>query len=301
MSEAPVACAGAPRDLGLDQGAATGAAVRAAVARLPWAARLAVRAGADRRVARCASDSLCHYPHASERLAGLARSAGVSRGALAALLARELAAGTEPPAAGGEAFVVRIPPEAPAALAEARIPLARPAAAAAVRGSLDAPAAPGRLVLVRTLVAPPGAGPAPWIVRRSAPEHDWRSVELALPWLVPALAGVNERGLAVAGVVRPASPGSLDRCAAPALLLVQECLQRCDSVRKAVEWCERRPTGGSAAILLVDATGDAAQVVLEGPHRTVERPLPAPCPDRPTVLLDPTPRTLTTPWLHAEC
>lgn len=238
----PVACAGAPRDLGLDQGAAVRDAVRAAVARLPRVKRLAAALGADARTARSARDARCHYPHTSERLAGLASGAGVARSALAALLARELGTGVAPPAAAGEALAV-----APAS------------------GS-----GPG--LLARSLAPLAGAGALPWIVRRSAPEHDWRSVELALPWLAPALAGVNERGLAAVGVVRPAAAGSLDACAAPALLLVQECLQRCDGVGKAIEWCERRPSGGSAAILLADASGEVAEVVLEGGRRSVARP-----------------------------
>ena len=237
---ATVACAGAPRDLGLDQGAAGRDAVRAAVARLGRGARLRARLGLDARLARCARDARSHYPHASERLAGLARAAGASRAELAALLAGELATSAAPPAACGEALATC--------------------------------GAEGAALLARSLAAPAAAGPAPWILRTSAPEHDWRSVEVALPWLVPALAGVNERGLAAVGIVRPAPSGSLDRCAAPALLLVQECLQRCDDVGKAIEWCERRPSGGSAALLLADATGDVAVVSVEGERRSVQRP-----------------------------
>ena len=53
---------------------------------------------------------------------------------------------------------------------------------------------------------------------------------------------------------------------------MQECLQRCDGVGKAIEWCERRPSGGSAALLLADAAGDVAEVALEGARRRVARP-----------------------------
>jgi len=237
---AVVACAGAPRDLGADQGRAAREAVRAAVAALEPARRLRLALGAERGAARCARDALRHYPHASERLAGLARGAGVGRAALGGLLARELAAGSEPFAGAGE--------------------------------GVGADGAGGPL-LARSLALPAAApGAAPWLVRHSAPEHDWRSVEVALPWLVPALAGVNERGLAVVGVVRRADSGALRACAAPALLLVQECLQRCDGVAKALDWCERRPSGGAAALLLADAAGDAALVALDGEERRVERP-----------------------------
>lgn len=224
-----VASGGAPRDLGHDQGSALRAAVRAAVARLPFPARLGLQHGA---AARSARDAVRHFPHMSERLAGMARAAGVPRGALAELLAREL--GTAGAAAGAEALALA--PE-------------RTASGALVARSL----------------------PAGWVLRRSAPEHDWRSVEVALPWLVPALAGVNERGLAAAALVFPAAPHSRDACAAPALLLVQDCLQRCDSVQKAIEWCQRRPAGGSAALLLADAGGDLAEVAVDGAGRRVRR------------------------------
>lgn len=126
------------------------------------------------------------------------------------------------------------------------------------------------------------AGPAVWIalatqpeaplfVRRSQPENGYHSLEIGIPWRVPALAGVNQHGLAVAvsGVVP--SSASLGSCAAPAALLVQDCLQRFDAVEKAVEWCQRRPAGGSASILLADAGGVLVRVDLEGEQRRVHR------------------------------
>jgi hypothetical protein len=236
-------CAVTPRDLGLDQGHAARGAVREAVAALPRAVRLGLplpRLGGDPLAARSARDARSHFPHMSERLAGLARGARVPRAALEALLARELGAGG---AASGGALGLAAAPERTG----------------------------GRVLLGRTLpVAASGGGP-PWIVRRSAPEHDWRSVELAAPWLVPALAGVNERGLAVAALGFPPAAGSLAACAAPALLLAQDCLQRWDSAEKAIEWCERRPAGGSAALLFADASGDLALVEVEGPGRRVAR------------------------------
>jgi len=84
---AAVSCDGAPRDLGLDQGQALRAAVRAALAQLSVAERLGLARGL---AARSERDALRYFPHMSERLAGLARGAGVSRRALAALLAREI-------------------------------------------------------------------------------------------------------------------------------------------------------------------------------------------------------------------
>jgi hypothetical protein len=226
-----VACSGAPRDLGLDQGLAARDAVRAAAGGLPLAARLGLL---RRGVASSRRDAQRFFPHLSERLAGLARGAGVSRWALEALLAREL--GGEGAAAGAQA--VALSPEGVAA------------------GAL----------LARSL--PAGRHR---ILRRSAPEHDWRSVEVALPWLVPALAGVNERGLAVAALALPAASEDVAECAAPAILLAQDCLQRCDGVLKAIEWCERRPAGGRAALLFADAAGELAEVTVRGAERRVRR------------------------------
>jgi hypothetical protein len=220
----------------MDQGRAARDAIRTAAGALPLATRLGVGALAPgaARAAQSARDSVRHFPHMSERLAGLARGAGVARGALAALLARELdASGT----ASGAAAAIALPERTGA----------------------------GALV-ARTL---PAAGT---IVRRSAPEHDWASIEIAMPFLVPAFAGVNAAGLAVAALVSAPAPGTWRANAAPALLLAQDCLQRWDTVQKAIEWCERRPAGGSASLLVADAAGDAVEISIRGTERTLRRP-----------------------------
>jgi hypothetical protein len=223
-----VACTGAPRDLGMDQGRAARDAIRTAAGALPLATRLGVGAivPGGARAVQSARDSVRHFPHMSERLAGLARGAGVARGALDA-------SGT----ASGAAAAIALPERTGA----------------------------GALV-ARTL---PAAGT---IVRRSAPEHDWASIEIAMPFLVPAFAGVNAAGLAVAALVSAPAPGTWRANAAPALLLAQDCLQRWDTVQKAIEWCERRPAGGSASLLVADAAGDAVEISIRGTERTLRRP-----------------------------
>jgi hypothetical protein len=240
------ACAGAPRDLGFDQGRGAAEALRRALAEIPPWTRIGVGwpgfagGGLETRSRR---DAARFFPHMSERMAGLARGAGVARRPLEALLARELAAA----GAGG----------AGSAFGAALVAAPERTGAGPLAG--------------RLLAAPPGAGARPWLLRRSAPEHDWRSLEVTLPWLVPALAGVNERGLAVLAVVLAPAPASLAECAAPALLLAQDCLQRCDGTQKAIEWCERRPAGGCAALLFADAAGDVAEVAVAGAERRVRR------------------------------
>jgi hypothetical protein len=235
------ACHGAPRDLGLDQGRAAGEAIRRAVADLPAAARLESRLGLavfDGRTARVGRDLDRHFPHMAERTSGLASGARVPRGELVALLARERRDRPESEAAASTGALLAVAPER----------------------------SRGGALLGRTLGWPEV------LERDSAPDADFRSREIAVPWLVPALAGVNECGLAVAGAALRSAADSLERCAAPALLLVQDCLQRFDTVQKAIEWCRGRPAGGSASILMADASGDVAEVVVQGASRRVRRP-----------------------------
>lgn len=238
--ETSFACEGAPRDLGVDQGVALRAAIRRAVATLPWRARIEAALGgavADPVSARVDRDLRRHFPHMAERLDGVARGAGVRPGELSALLACELHAAAAPG------------------------PAASPGLLAAFVSDAGAPA-----ILGRTL---PDVGVTS---RASAPDHDYSSREFALPWLVPALGGRNEQGLCVLGASR-ASEGDFDRgCAAPALLLVQDCLQRFDSTDKAIEWCEGRPAGGRASLLIADTAGDVAEVEIDGDARRVRRP-----------------------------
>jgi hypothetical protein len=120
----------------------------------------------------------------------------------------------------------------------------------------------------KALIALSAGRDAPLFLRRSQPENGYRSLEFAIPWRIPALAGVNEHGLAVAasGV---SSSALLSTCAAA--LLVQDCLQRFDGTDKAIEWCERRPAWGSASILFADAGGFLARVDLQGELRRVHR------------------------------
>lgn len=119
----------------------------------------------------------------------------------------------------------------------------------------------GRLVVV---------SPEPGLVRRAEPDAYFASLEWTLPWLPGAHAGVNSGGLA--GAVRASGDDPTDGCAAPAFLLLQNCLHQFDSVVGAVEWCESRPAGGKAEILLCDAEGERAALVVEGEKRVRVEP-----------------------------
>jgi hypothetical protein len=119
----------------------------------------------------------------------------------------------------------------------------------------------------RSLLGRSFSSPERWTVRHSAPETDYRSVELASVSSVAAAVGVNEHGLAAMLKTFPAHSAALAGCAAPAALLVQDVLQRFDTVDKAAEWALRRPAGGSASLLLADATGALGGVCIEGRER----------------------------------
>jgi len=114
-----VACSGAPRDLGREQGAALGETLRRLPAAGPlrrWADRLGAHDAATRRLRR---DLRRYFPHQAEWLEGLARAARLP----AATLLRALAASCGPAAPSGPIVAV-------AAGSGAR--LARPAPDAAV-------------------------------------------------------------------------------------------------------------------------------------------------------------------------
>lgn len=107
------------------------------------------------------------------------------------------------------------------------------------------------------------------VVRRSRPDGCHRSVEVTVPWLTSALAGVNEAGLGVVCIPGGGAPGN---CAAPALLLVNDCLARFGSIEGALDWCLARPTGGRAKLLIGDESGEVAGVEILGDECRVLRP-----------------------------
>ena len=223
----PLGCAGVPRDLGVAQGRACAAAIRARVGRPSrWRRTPAALARLDRDLWR-------HHPQIAERIEGLVLGARVSRRALLEALAGEAGMGAGPP-----------------------------------RGGLALALAGGPPLLAKLV----GDGEAGLVLRRSRPEAGIAALEATLAWLPSALAGVNEAGLAVAvsAAVAPPEPG--EPCFAPALVLVQDCLQRFASAEAAVDWCLKRPAGGAAAILAADARGHVLGAALEGSRRAALAP-----------------------------
>jgi hypothetical protein len=233
----PISCEGAPRDQGLRQGTTERAAIRDWVSRVgaserrsflsslrPLAAGPVLGSGVGREVLR-------HHPHMAERIDGLARGAQLPLSSLMQLLIP----GKSSPACSG-------PPASEA-----------PAHAALLSGgSLSG--------LARELPTHPAPG-CQWILRRSVPEVGFRSVEVTLPWQASCVAGVNERGLAIAVVPEPEAQLAASS-AAPAILLVQDCLQRFADLESALEWCAGRPVAPGVSIAVSDESGDCAAALL---------------------------------------
>lgn len=231
--QSAVDCEGAPRDLGLDQGRACAVALGASYDGLPLAERLRLRlARPDAVTARLARDVARYFPRHAETLDGMAHGARVPR-----------------------AWLVE--------------QLARAATCTASGFGLPALGATGPFVADAPFVA--RGLPRAWMLRRAAPEGGFRALEVAPSWFAGALAGVSEAGL-VAAVVERAHDGSPAECAAPAALLVQDCLHRFESLGGALDWCLGRPAAGEAELVLADAQGDVATVSISAAGRRVHRP-----------------------------
>jgi hypothetical protein len=174
-----IECAGAPRDLGRDQGAACRALLGQAWGQAPRWQRLRWRLGVSgAECARTARDVARHFPRQAETLEGMARAAGVPRAWLVDRLAR---IGAQPALLGRGCGV---------------------AAARTAAGPFLA-------------IAPP----ARWLLRRARPEGGIACLELAPPWFGGAVAALSEAGVAAAVVPLAAGSEPLRCAAPAALLV----------------------------------------------------------------------------------
>ena len=283
--------------MGLDQGAALRSQVRRA-ARAHWTRRAFEWARGKHKCLR--RDLLRHFPHQAERMMGLARGAGVGSARLAALLAQTPPGASALARAGareaGESAAAQAGHQQGAgesgdmerAKAErgdaGRVEVERVEVG---RGDAGCAEAGGGAWLDCRLPLHSGRGRGldDFALRLSAPDNDRASVEITFAWQAPALVGVNADGLAVCalpgaagavdsagGVGAVAGAGGVDGareagCAAPALLLAQDCLRLFDQTPSALEWIRSRPAGGRCTLLLADASGRIAGAVVVGERR----------------------------------
>jgi len=244
-----ISCEGAPRDQGLTQGALFRNEIRDWVARLggdahrsflsalrPLTSGPVLGTGVGREVLR-------HHPHMAERTDGIARGARLPLSSLMELL---------------------IP-------GRNQAPISGPAASDAVAHAALLSGADGG-TLLRELPAHAAPG-CRFLLRHSVPEVGFRSVEVTLPWQASCVAGVNERGLAIAIVPEPECTPSYS-FAPPAILLVQDCLQRFADLDSALEWCAERPSAPGVSIAISDASGECAAAVLTADGCRVRRSAP---------------------------
>jgi len=238
---------GHPRDMGRDQGRALAHAIRDHLERagLPTRRRrrpsLAPFASGPVRGAGTGRETIRHYTHLAERIDGLARGASVPVDSILAMHTGTMA-------------IDQGDTETRAAVALSAV------------GLEDSPG----VTLARSLPGDPIAA-ASVVVRRSRPAVGFESVEVTLPWLVTSMGGVNEAGLAVCMVAGSVDAEATPRDGPSPILLVQECLQRFESIAAAVDWSSNRPAWGFATLLLADADGARATVRFAGDVRRVER------------------------------
>src|SRR5690606_7504796 len=112
--------------------------------------------------------------------------------------------------------------------------------------------------------------PTGLVVRSARPDGGHAVLSLTRPGFAATLAGLNEHGLAgaVEELDPPASQGARrERCRVPGALLLDQCLERLDTVEKALEWCAGRPGGGSARLVFSDASGAFGGIDLDGDDR----------------------------------
>ena len=242
---------GHPRDLGEAQGQRLALQIQEQACALdgtrrPWFPSLRGLTSGVQRGTGVGREVIRHYTHLAERMDGLARGAGVSIDSILALHAKVEATVEESDA------------------------LLHPEMAVSAVDLNDQ----GGVILARSL-SEASTAEANFCIRKSRPAVGFASVEIVLPWMCTSLAGVNQAGLAACIVPSPGG-SSRDQVDPSPLLLVQECLQRFESVETAQDWAMNRPAWGWATLLLADASGDRVQVDYAGDQRRDQRALDEP-------------------------
>ena len=252
-----VVCQGAPRDMGLAQGAALRdsihrlhdamAELEAFRLRQPWFLPYRVfRFLAERKAARLLGPLLKrHAPETADRLAGIAEASGLPIRALALIHVMEavLSSVTDCTAVPGPGC-----------------------SALAVRGSRSKSGEP---IVAHNFDYLPQVQPF-YVLRDSRPAGRLRSLDFTVSPVCGTVSGINERGLCAttnyAFVVDAGGSGI------PVTLRVAEVLQSCGTVEEASRWLSSKPRWGGGLIMLADAAGDIASLELSNTRSQVRRP-----------------------------
>jgi acyl-CoA:6-aminopenicillanic acid acyl transferase len=252
-----VVCEGSPFEMGVAQGMAFRAKIRAARAMLAsleafrlaqpsWLPYRCYRWLAERKAQPLLLSALKQQGASmAERLAGIAVGARMSRSAIALFNALEplLSAASECTACPGACSAV------------------------AVRGRRSATGEP---MVAHNFDYLPAVQPF-YVVRESRPHSGLRAFEFTAVPLVGAVDGLNEAGLCIAYDYAFAkdTPASL---APPISMHIAETLERCRTVTEAAELIASRPRWGGALLMLADADGDIASLELSSTRSHLRRP-----------------------------
>jgi hypothetical protein len=252
-----IECVGDPRAMGHCQGLTHKSEIRDRIrrnggklGRSRWPSLRALTSG-PRMGRGTGREIVRHYTHLAERMAGIARNADVVLPALMDLFCQS----TNGASPGDELVseAVAFGAESMAGMEEG-------------------------VILVRTLSGG-SFGASPWFLRKSVPEVGFKSIEVTLPWLATSVAGVNDAGIAVTMAPRTESygggvnAGAVNARHAPhAVVLVQECLQRFDSLEGCVDWCKKRPRSGNLSLVIGNASGGLIQIEIEGDDCRIVEP-----------------------------
>src|SRR5262249_3385978 len=137
------------------------------------------------------------------------------------------------------------------------VPAFAACSAVAVRGLRSATGEP---VIARNFDYLPIVQPL-YTLRESRPQSGFRSVDFTIAPFAGAVDGVNERGLCItydyAYVTDFTGKGT-----APISIAIGEALERCSTVKEAVDWIRARPRWGGGILMLADAMGDIASLEL---------------------------------------
>lgn len=252
-----VLCDGAPRDMGLAQGASAQSKIRGALLALAdleafrlrqprWLPYGIYRWLAERKAAQFLSGPLARdYPGIRDRLIGIAEGSGVPLQGIMLLNALE-------PVLSSVGGCTACPGAC---------------SAVAVRGRRSTTGEP---IVAKNFDYLPLVQPF-YVLRDCRPTGKLRSLEFTIAPLAGTVDGLNEAGLCITynygfTTDEPTEP------MAPISMVITEALQRCHNVAEAAEFIIGSRRRGSGLLMLADADGDIASLELTSTRSNLRRP-----------------------------